>query len=282
MWQDHAEQNHMMFKSAEDEAVKRKLAAEFRKAANIGEFEQPPTLREDKMSPEEKDRYQAVWFLKELDVYRNMSTFMHHYVRARAEAQPATMNCRKQFFDAETERLHDNPRAALEIYRKKESISDWKEKVLLTTKRVGDKDLRVLTEFGLDSSTQESSYEVQFRYLNLFDREEGQLIKQQILHRLQQLEFAGIALSHAGLYPGVIPTWLPIVSLISPRPFQDVDLIPGPFDQKDDQGKPLIEEHVISTFMSRKNLTPKKPQATINTEPPLNTQQKKDLPPSKP
>jgi hypothetical protein len=139
-----------------------------------------------------------------------------------------------------------------------------------------------LTEFGLDSSTQESSYEVQFRYLNLFDREEGQLIKQQILQRLQQLEFAGIALSHTGLYPGVIPTWLPIVSLISPRPFQDVDLIPGPFDQKDDQGKPLIEDHVISTFMSRKNLTPKKPQVTNNAEPPLNTEQKKDLPPSKP
>ena len=233
------------------------------------------------MSPEEKERYQAAWFIKELDVYKNMSNFTHHYVRSRAEAQPATMICRKLFFEAETERLHDNPRTALEIYRKKESTSDWKEKVLLTTKRIGDKDLRVLTEFGLDSSTQESSYEVQFRYLNLFDREEGQLIKQQILQRLQQLEFASLAVSHAGLFPGVIPTWLPIVSLISPRPFQDVDLIPGPFDGKDDQGKPLIEDHVISTFMSRKNLTPKKPQNTVTTEPPLMTEPKKDLP-SKP
>lgn len=109
----------MMFKSAEDEAVKRKLAAEFRKAVNLGENDQPPTLREDKMSPEEKERYQAAWFIKELDVYKNMSNFTHHYVRSRAEAQPATMICRKLFFEAETERLHDNPRTALEIYRKK-------------------------------------------------------------------------------------------------------------------------------------------------------------------
>ncbi|NDH06216.1 hypothetical protein EBX93_09855 [bacterium] len=282
LWQDHAEQNHMMFKSAEEEAVKRKLAAEFRKSVNIGENEQPPTLREDRMTPEEKERYQAAWFMKELDVYRNMSNFMHHYVRARAEAQPSTMNCRKLFFEAETERLHDNPRAALEIYRKKESMSDWKEKVLLTTKRVGDKDLRVLTEFGKDPSTQESSYEVQFRYLNLFDREEGQLIKQQILQRLQQLDFASLAISHAGLYPGVIPTWLPIVSLVSPRPFQNVDLVSGPFDGKDDEGKPLIEDHVISTFMSRKNLTPKKPQSTSTQEPPLISETTKEAPASKP
>ena len=65
------------------------------------------------------------------------------------------------------------------------------------------------------------------------------------------------------------------------KPDQGEVLAVGP-GKKDDQGKPLIEEHVISTFMSRKNLTPKKPQATINTEPPLNTQPKKDLPPSKP
>jgi len=277
LWQDHAEQNHMMFKSAEDEAVKRKLASEFRKSLKLSEGEALPNLREDKMTTEEKERYQAAWFLKELDVYRNMSNFMHHYVRARAESLTDTMNCKKLFFEAETERLGDNPRRALEIYRKKESMNDWKEKVLLTTKRIGEKDLRVLTDFGKDALTQESTYEVQFRYLNLFEREEGQLVKQQLLQRLAQIEFGSLANSHAGLFPGVIPTWLPIISLVSPRPFPGVDLLEGPFDGKDALGAPLVEEHVISTFMSRKNLTPKK-KTEVTAEPPKAMEPGKELP----
>lgn len=269
MWQDHAEQNHMMFKSAEDEANKRRLAKEFRASQNMAENDNIPTLREDRLTPEEKPRYQAAMFLKELEIYRNMSNFMHHYTRARAEAQIPTMICRKLFFEAETERLRDNPRNALEIYRRKDCMEAWKEKVLLTTSKVGDKDLRVLTDFGKDSNTQESTYEVQFRYMNLFDREEGQFIKQQLAQRLEQLDYTSLLASKVGAVSVAIPTWIPIMNQLSPRPFPDLDLIPGPFDGYDALGKPLVEEHVVNTFYSRKNLPVKKRSGMTQTmEPP--------------
>ena len=269
MWQDHAEQNHMMFKSAEDEATKRRLAREFRQSQNLTDTDNIPTLRDDRMSPEEKARYQAAMFLKELDIYRQMSNFMHHYNRARAEAQPTTVTCRKLFFEAETERLRDNPRNALEIYRRKDCMETWKEKVLLTTKRVGEKDLRVLTDFGRDNTTQESTYEVQFRYMNLFDREEGQIAKQAIVQRLAQMDYATMLMGKVGLLSPVIPTWLPIQNQMAPRPFPEVDLVAGPFDGNDDEGRALVDENVISTFYSRKNLPMKKKATPPSKEPPL-------------
>ncbi|MSR32079.1 MAG: hypothetical protein EXR99_11285 [Gemmataceae bacterium] len=257
MWQDYAEKNHMLFKSADDEANTRRLAAEFRRAANLTEGDMVPDLREESMEPSLREKYHAAKFIKELEVYRQMSNFLHHYNRSRAEANPVAVNCKKLFFNAETERLTDNPRAALEIYRKKECIQDWKDKVLLTSKRVGDKDLRVLTDYGKDSFSQEYTFEVQLKYLNLFDREEGQLIKQQLAQRLELFDYASMGLTRLGLAPGVIPTWIPVATLLAPRPFKDIDLIPGPFDGVDDEGRPFVEDHVQTTVLGRKRLTPK-------------------------
>ena len=134
---------------------------------------------------------------------------------------------------------------------------------------MGEKDLRVLTDFGRDTTTQESTYEVQFRYMNLFDREEGQIAKQAIAQRLAQMDYATMLVSKVGLLSPAIPTWIPIQNQMAPRPFPELDLIAGPFDGTDDEGRSLVDENVISTFYSRKNLPMKKKATPPTKEPPL-------------
>jgi hypothetical protein len=240
MWKRQGEDNHLLFPSAAAETITREKAAEFRKALDtLGPFK--PGMRREDLSPDLQPLFDAFRVMTQYETNRTMSNFGHHYNRAQVEAEPDTVTARKLFHRAEALRLTADLADALAVYEGNGNPDDkqpgairlWK-KVLLVE---GHKDFR------RDDLTQEETYEVERKYL--------ELVNEQLKLRLTRLQ-----------------PLVPLVPKTSADVFTDWILNKGPFDiNVDDEGKevpadkgqPLISDATRKAVQGR-HVQPGKPQ----------------------
>ena len=100
-WKKHGDDNHLLFPTEAAEQTKRDLADRFCKRHNVKPETNPPKLREDDMTPTEREEYRAAKYMFEYMFYRRVSNFEHHFVRTQVEQLPETVACRKLLYQAE-------------------------------------------------------------------------------------------------------------------------------------------------------------------------------------
>jgi hypothetical protein len=249
-WKKHGEDNHLIFPSAADEANTRDLAARFAKRRGIGLYTPPPPLREDELSPEERDELHAARWMFEYNYYRQVSNFPHHLIRTAVEQNPQTVACRKLFYKAEKLNLEARPDRALEEYlkpvevpawagRKLNPLDAWRELVLMKNK-----------EFREDSFAQEQTAEYQVRFQLLYNRREGKDLKENL---------------------GRAATLVPLLPKLTAETFRGPVFL-GPFEimVKEDTGEevPLLPDRVIDTILDRMRLPTRRSRRAPPTAPP--------------
>jgi hypothetical protein len=248
-WKEHGESNHVLFRDAAAEANTRQLATEFARRTGIEVGAPPPQLDTSRLDARGKDELRAARVLYEYNFYRGVTNFHHHYNRALVEAKPETVACRKLFAQADLYRVNGDVMEALRTYktpiaqdpkkvplwsdRKLNPMEAWRELVLLKN-----------DEFRRDNLAQETSAEVQTRYLQLWNR----------------LERADLSAKLSGA------TALPLVPRLDAEAL-NAPIIQGPFDfryVKNDQGgwevsttgegEPLIQDANWDQVMQRLRL----------------------------
>ena len=227
VWRKIAQENHLQLDPVEELNLDRR-AMTYRMAYLVSdEMEKPDTPEKKKAferairgaqprhtQPEEgwSDEMKASWkahlFLKEFDIYRQMSNFPSHYARALGEINPAARIARKRFYEADTLARFQplaNERDALRIYRKPDAFVAWREKVLLRdAPRQGwfsDTTLRVLSDYGKDESLQEESYTIDQRYRQLAEEQEESVhaeARRDLGTRMADIQFASALLGATG------------------------------------------------------------------------------------
>lgn len=241
-WQEHGENNHLLFKDPAEEATMRQLAKEFTESRGLNLGANPPPLREEELPREDRERYHAARFIFEYNTYRQMSNFPHHYVRALVESKDDTVTARKAFFDAETLRLAGSPIQALAKYQEPEAMKAWRDKVLLPNR-----------DFRRDDWTQEQTAEIQLRYLGLYQEQYGKQMNRQAAQFLP----AQLAPLFGGACPVGTLEWIASAvvrpeggKLVADR---DNPILGGPFDQLDDQDVPLVPRNTLESVYQRMN-----------------------------
>jgi hypothetical protein len=238
MWKDHGERNHLILEPAEEKNRTDGAEAFRQKFPGLAPNQVPP-LRADELDPDTRRQYEDYRFMADYRFYRQVSNFAHHYHRALVEATEAAVEARKLFYEAEMLNLAASPVQALERYEDPRALRAWKEQVLLPNK-----------EFRRDSFVQEQTAEIQWRYLQLWNREHGR--------RLQD-----VLVAVAAVVAGAEASGAPVqeVAALGARllPASRPDLFPdplivGPFDGTDREGVPLIDAQVRQMVLSRLNL----------------------------
>jgi hypothetical protein len=233
LWRRHGEANHLIFNSAADEQNMRDLAEAFRKRHNLTPGSMAPSLRKEDLSKQEQEEYFAYQFMRDYESYRMMSNFAHHYNRSFVEAKEVTVTARKLFFEAEALRLRNAMTRALEKYQDPNALAAWRDKVLLKYK-----------EFRRDDSIQETTYEIQLKYIDLYTELSGNSYKAQV---------AGLTLipgpvpCGAGACPVAFAAWLP--PLI--RQSWENPILGGPFELHDSEGVPLVPPMIRERVLNR-------------------------------
>jgi hypothetical protein len=245
-WTRHGNDNHLLFKSPEEEENTETLAGRYRSKHGLAVGSPPPRVQEDQLSPEEKEEYDATRYLAELTFYRHVSNFLHHYHRSLVEAQEETVAVRKAFYRAETQLYQEaNRGAAMRTFEERRTgPGAWKDRKLNPLEAWRDLVLLRNEDFRRDDFVQERTAEIELRYLDLYNGLRGQARKEEAA-RLA-------ALNWSGLGPGSLLSSLHLLPTVF-----------GPFDGdvKDKQGKdlpPHISAIVMQRIKERMNLVPKK------------------------
>jgi hypothetical protein len=207
-WQEHGEQNHLLFRGPAEEANLRAMAQRFSAKHHLAEGLPPPPLRDENMSQEEKQEHFAARFLWEMGFYLNVSNFKHHWMRSRVEATPEAVAARKHFFTAEELNYAGSPDRSLREFEAPGALKAWRDQVLMKN-----------PDFRQDQFIMEYNAELQWKYLQLQNRLNGRGLKNQLA------KAAAV---------------VPLLPKADPEVFKD-SLIEGPFDGVDEQGRPLIE-----------------------------------------
>jgi hypothetical protein len=236
-WQEHGEQNHLVYRSEAEKANMEALAKRFhdRTRQPMGAA---PLPGRDENEAEQQERF-AARFVWEQNFYINVSNFRHHLIRAHVEAREETVRARKLFFEAEELNYAGSPEPALDKFKDPAALKAWREQVLLKNK-----------DFRQDSWVQEFNAEVQWKYLQLYNRLEGRGLKQQLAK----------AAAVVPLLPKTDPEFFPN------------SIVQGPFDVTDDEGRPLIEvQHSMAALQRLGAIEPPKgppPEAQQPRRPP--------------
>ncbi len=219
---------------------------------------------EEGWTSEMKASWKAHYFLKEFDIYRQMSNFTSHYSRALGEIHPAARIARKRFYEADTLARYQplaNERDALRIYRRPDAFVAWREKILLrdATRQgwLSDTVLRVLSDYGKDENLQEESYTLEMRYKQLAEEQEESIhidARRNIATRLANVQFASSLLTATGGGAGYVVGELGLLAgvtrhLANPReaaPYPKLSLVAPMLDYLDEtdfpRRQPLISE----------------------------------------
>jgi hypothetical protein len=243
LWREHGERNHLKI-STEEEVNLTAQAKEFAKEFGLPEGSRPPVLRPEALEargPRVVELHHAAQFLFDYNYYRRLSNFAHHFTVAGVEAEDDALTARKAFYDAERLRLAGSPQRALNGYAEKRYVKTeaggrprwaearsgwgrllaavagksalglWRDEILLKNK-----------DYRRDDLVQEDAYEIQFRYLRLFNDQSGRQLKDRLARAAAFVPL--LVPMDAGDFPGSI--------------------IPGPFDGADAEGVPLISAHI--------------------------------------
>ncbi len=254
MYKKHGEANWMLFPTEQDKVNKLVPAEKYWDMKGLPHGTRPyaPSNIDTRMSPREQERqtreqlesfirslpadeqplYKAARFMYDYDFYRRLANFQSHYQRAIVEAEPETIAARKKLYEAETYRLRGSPGRALDAY--KEGIAAWRDQVLSV--KQPDKH----REYREDNFIQESTFEIQLKYLDLVNEQYGRRLKQELTETLALIQEAGQLQRVAG--GCVIADLLPLKNVlkyrlgssgvkgVDVRPPGTLSLFKGPFD----------------------------------------------------
>jgi hypothetical protein len=217
----------------------------------------PPPLNEEQMTESERQEYRAARFLWEYNFYRRLTNFAHHHTRSLVESKPETVMLRKLFDRAERLNLAGETLEALKVYRTPVAIRDSQGNVHKLTPLAGWRDLILMKnkDYRRDSFTQEQAAEIQLRYLMLDNRQDGMTLKKR-LARASAL--------------------LPLVPKYTPEAFRP-PIVRGPFDLVDEDGDPIIPDHVFDLTMERMNLPSRR--SLLTPQRPMGPPQGKEMGP---
>ncbi len=268
LWRKFARENHLRFDSPLAETNMMNLAEKYRAKSGLVAGQAPNQKPED-VSPEDRPYYDAYNYIREYNVYRQMSNFAFHYSRSNMEEREVTAIARKRFFQAEGFRNQFRKEQALRVYRMPDALTAWRDKVLLEERPSPNdpgKKIMVLTEAGKDEAIQEDTYETQVKYLDLANDVDGPDVRQQLTWLLGACQSAA-----SGATPGVPPSaWMLTLSSypagFEPRKsFPSGGWIAGPFDGVDDIGNQFYSQVAKMSIDSRYGLA-KPPTAPANPE----------------
>jgi hypothetical protein len=258
MWQKHGETNHVLFRNTTEEINMREQAQRYWRSKGLPPGTAPPlptnvdprlpALEKERlqrneyrqlladMPPEEREAYHAARFMFEYQQYRTLTNFHHQYIRAHVETEKPTVTARRLMFDAEGKRLEGSPDSALDLFIgktddkgrtiKEGAIQAWLD-VLLSNRRYH-------REFRDDSFTQEQTYDIELRYLELFFKGrfgKDQLnLKEAITNYLTWMAFAGQLNRQASGLPVPDCLGLAYANYRSPPGAIALTTFKGPFD----------------------------------------------------
>jgi hypothetical protein len=247
-WEAHGEKNKVWFRDPAAVDNQRTLAERFwhrymfsertgllpQELARIQQalHNNPPNLREDKMSPAEKEEYQAARFMFEYNFYRRLSNFNHQFQRAVVEAQEATVATRKLLYEAEILSLAGSPTKALRVYETPVKLAAWDNQSLTPLEAWRKLVLLPNKEFRRDGFAQEATAEYYLRYMRLWNRHEGKLLKEKLAEAAKVLPLAPH--SRPDLFRGPV--------------------LDGPLAGADDEGVPFIGPETMELVMERMHI----------------------------
>jgi hypothetical protein len=233
--------NNLLLLEPEDEANLRSRAEKFfRDHPGLTPGSPLPPAREEDLKEEDRENYRAARYMFEYQFYRNVTNFPHHYFRSKVEALPETVKARRCFYDAVTLQLKGSPLRARKKYEEPSGLKAWRE-LLLKNK-----------EFRRDSFIQEQTCEIQMRYQKLEafsiatpgDQKEEET---RAMHALDVVLMRIPLFPQCVVSPSTVSIWPRAESLNDPL----LLLQRGPFDVVDDEGEPLIPEHVRASVLQR-------------------------------
>jgi hypothetical protein len=174
---------------------------------------------------------------------RNLSNFNHFYFKALVEKTTEAVTARKLFYEAEELHKQAEDLTALKRYEDPRALGPpdtWFPR----SKATGWKRLLLAhSDFRHDTDVEEDTYIIQRKYQRLVRKERGTMLK-----RLLEIQDF---LTRAALPPG--PGTYLVPSRLSPNfplPLQ------GPFDDVDDEGKPLISREARDRVIGRHGPAP--------------------------
>jgi hypothetical protein len=215
---------------------------------------QPGPIPADKQNdPVFVDGYKAARYIAELNFYRQVSNFMHHYNRCFVEQNPETVACRKAFYVAEKLYVSADPPGAFRTYQEPTANPAWGGSKLSPLVAWRDLVLKKNKDFRRDSMVEEATAEIQFRYLWLENQIKGREHKQQLTQ----------AASVIPLMPPLNPDFVPL------------PVTTGPFDAVDEEGRPYVTESTLDSVAQRMNLPGRRKLVHPETPPPTRAEVEK-------
>jgi hypothetical protein len=233
MWRDFGESEKLILSPAEE--INLEASAERFRTRYLLESNDPAmAFREDKITPEMKEGYQAQQLLAWRAMNLQTINFLHHYVKAEAERDRETAQARKTIDRAETARRAAEPERAIEEYQK--GFEQWKAV------------LQHHEAFRDDQATQEEVYESEVHYLDLIQDHRGEQIRPALV--LNGISIAAAAaVAGAGVPP--IATGL-VYGLVTDGRTLPLPVL-GPMDGVDPRGRAWITVQAMGTVRSRLN-----------------------------
>lgn len=209
IWKKHGEANHLIFKDTAEEINTNQLAQRYWDARGMNRNSDPLQLSEGALNAEQRERllpeqkreilvkmalekltleqqaqFKAAEVLYELNLYRSISNFLHHYYMSSVEAEPETVTARKLFARATMFRYQAQPSKALLTYLDPDALFAWRDRVLSWP--VIDRH----PQYRNDQFIQEESFETQLDYLLLVENYERD-IKRRLVRELALMSFLG-------------------------------------------------------------------------------------------
>jgi hypothetical protein len=174
---------------------------------------------------------------------RGLSNFDHFYYKAFVEKSPEAITARKLFYQAEEYHKQAEDLTALKLYEDPRALGTpdtWFPR----NKATGWKRLLLNhLEFRRDTDVEEDTYIIQRKYQRLVRKERGTTLK-----RMMEVQDV---LGRAAAPPG--PGTYLVASRLSPSfPLP----LHGPFDDVDDEGKPLISQEARERVIGRHGPAP--------------------------
>ena len=192
--------------------------------------------------------YKAHRYLEELESYRKLTGFNQHYYRARMESEPEAVTARKHFYKAERLVLGARSDAAIREYARPDALLAWKS--------LWKRHLKDYPDMAKEFAIQDPAAELQYGYVKLLQE------STQVKNLLVFQHFLAQALTAPPEVAGWVRLGRPSDRMLPPLE------IKGPFDDIDDQGRPLIPEDVKMSIRVRKGEIIGKLPAPPGAEPP--------------
>jgi hypothetical protein len=233
MWFEFGVQNGMLFRSPAEQINLEAMAVKFQNEFKINRDDQAFPFRPEALPPEMRKNLEAHKRLALMGTNRNMTNFMHHYIKANAEQDRETAQARKTIDRAETFRRAAEPERAIEAFEK--GFDQWKAVLVRHP------------DFRKDWSTQEDLYESEVHYLDLIQDHRGEQLR-------PALTFQGLMTAAAAAAAGAGSPAQAAAGLMY-RLVTDGRALPlpvlGPLDGTDTAGQPWISADAIGTVRQR-------------------------------